>query len=60
MYSEIIKDVIGGGSPSIYIVPGSAILSLEIAIVNTIKPSVKVIVTANRVYGDGFRGIEMR
>lgn len=54
---EMVKEIIGGRLSSIYVIPGEAILGLEIAIANTIRPGDKVIVVANGVYGEGFGDI---
>lgn len=53
---EMIKEIIGGKRSSVYVIPGEAILGLEAAIANTIKPNDKVVV-ANGVYGEGFGDI---
>ncbi|MEM3980672.1 MAG: alanine--glyoxylate aminotransferase family protein [Ignisphaera sp.] len=49
-----LKRLLGVNTSDIYIMVGEAILGLEIAIANTVKPKDKVIVIANGVYGEGF------
>ncbi|MEM1983457.1 MAG: alanine--glyoxylate aminotransferase family protein [Sulfolobales archaeon] len=51
---DLLKELIGGRSSSLYILSGEAILGLEAAIANTIRKGDKVVVISNGVYGEGF------
>ncbi len=51
---DMLKKLIGARTSSLYVIPGEAILGLEAAIANIVKPSSKVVVIANGVYGEGF------
>jgi len=51
---EMLKVLIGIRRSSLYVMVGEAILGLEAAIANIVKPGDKVVVVANGVYGEGF------
>ncbi len=56
-YSEVrnmLKDLLEARSASVYVMVGEAILGLEAAIANLVRPGDKVLVVANGVFGEGF------
>ncbi len=60
LYNEVrgkIKRLLKAGRSSVYMMVGEAIMGLEAAIANTMRPGDKVIVVANGVFGEGFADI---
>lgn len=53
----MLKDLLGAHSASIYVMVGEAVLGLEAAVANLVKPGCKVLVVANGVFGEGFADI---
>jgi len=51
---DMLKELVGIRRSSLYVMVGEAILGLEVAVANTVKPGDKVVVIANGVYGEGF------
>lgn len=52
-----LSKILGVERGSLYIIPGEAVLGLEAAIANTVRPGDRVIVVSNGVYGEGFADI---
>ncbi len=60
LYNEVrgkIKRLLKADRSSVYMMVGEAIMGLEAAIANTMRPGDKVIVVANGVFGEGFADI---
>ncbi|MEM4672691.1 MAG: alanine--glyoxylate aminotransferase family protein [Sulfolobales archaeon] len=51
---DMLGRLLGVRSSSLYIMSGEAMLGLEAAIANTVKPGDKIMVIANGVFGEGF------
>lgn len=54
---SMLRDLLGARGASIYVMVGEAILGLEAAIANLVKPGYRVLVIANGVFGEGFADI---
>lgn len=51
---RMLRELLGAKSSSLYVLTAEAVLGLEAAVANLVKPGEKVVVVANGVYGEGF------
>lgn len=51
---DMVKALVGAQRGEVYLWAGEAMLGLEAAVANAVKPGTKVLVVDNGVYGDGF------
>ena len=49
-----LRRLLGASKADVYVMAGEAMIGLEAAIANTVKPGDKVVVVANGVFGEGF------
>jgi len=52
--AEMVRRLVGAMEGEVYIWAGEAMLGLEAAVANAVKPGTKVLVVDNGVYGSGF------